>query len=203
MSPARDDLALLLPFHVNNTLDADERAAVEAWLAEDAEAADEAETLAAIRRDLQAEHVTSPGEFGLARLMRDIGREGAAPASPAAAPKAANLVQRPWLWQAVAAVAVAGFIGQALLTGGGHESDLRYGLAGAEADVAAASLTVAFVPEATEARIRDLLVGLGLEIVSGPSSLGLYGLSAGNPAEAAAALRAAADIVESVENVAD
>jgi len=203
MTTTRDDLALLLPFHVNTTLDADERAAVEAWLAEDPEAADEAETLAAIRRDLQAEHVTSPGEFGLARLMRDIGREGAAPATPAAAPKAANLVQRPWLWQAVAAVAVAGFIGQALLTGGERESDLRYGLAGAEADMAAASLTVAFVPEATEAQIRDLLVGLGVEIVSGPSSLGLYGLSAVDPAEAAAALRAAADIVESVENVAD
>lgn len=214
MSTNRDELELLLPFHVNGTLTPEERAEVEAWLAQDDAARAEAEGLAAIRADMQAEDVTSPGEFGLARLMRDVGRDQAA--GGGAPPQA---TRRPWLWQAVAAVAVAGFLGQTFWTQvmatrpgvpGGFQ------MAGAPAVVTPAPtppaiplaaapapadglLTVAFAPDATEGAIRELLLLQGLEIVAGPSALGLYTLRAPDPEAARTALEAAAGLVESVE----
>ncbi len=201
---------LLLPFHVNGTLTPQEAAEVEAWLAEDDDARAEAEALAAIRADMQAEEVRSPGEFGLARLMRDVGREQA---TAAAAPAPAPLLRRPWLWQAVAAVALAAFLGQSWVSvqrgaelrqaqGIGLEATARFGLAsGREAPAAAsgrAVLVVAFAPAATEAQIRDLLLAAGVEIVAGPSSLGLYRLS-GEDLTAAQAVLEAAEVVESVQ----
>lgn len=212
MSAPRDELELLLPFHVNGTLTPEEKAEVEAWLAQDDAARAEAEGLAAIRADMQAEDVTSPGEFGLARLLRDVGREQAA--GGGAPPQ---VTQRPWLWQAVAAVAVAGFLGQTFWTQvmatrpgvpGGFQ------MAGAPAVVppvpappaaplaaapAGGLLTVAFAPDATESAIRDLLLSQGLEIVAGPSALGLYTLRADDPVAAQTALQAATALVESAE----
>lgn len=214
MSTPRDELELLLPFHVNGTLTPEEKAEVEAWLAQDDAARAEAEGLAAIRADMQAEDVTSPGDFGLARLMRDVGREQAA--GGGAPPQA---TQRPWLWQAVAAFAVAGFLGQTFWTQvmatrpgvpGGFQ------MAGAPAVVtpvpappaiplaaaptpAGGLLTVAFAPDATESAIRELLLAQGLEIVAGPSALGLYTLRADDPVAAQAALQAATALVESAE----
>jgi anti-sigma factor RsiW len=202
MTRDRDELELLLPFHANGTLEAGERAEVEAWLAEDREAAAEAAALAKVRGELQAEAVQSPGEFGLARLMRDVDRN-AAPGAPAGVPQAANLVHRPWVWQAVAAVALAAFVGQWFLTGVGDGPAPRYELASAGDDGIAAVYTVAFVPTAAEGEIRELLVSLGLEIVAGPSSLGLYRLGGEADDAALAALRAAGDIVESVEHASD
>jgi len=200
MSPSRDDLELLLPFHVNGTLSAAERAALEAWLAEDATARAEAEGLAAIRRDLQAEAVSSPGDFGLSRLMRAV--DAAPAASPG--PTAANLNRRPRLWQAVAAVAVAALIGQTALTwrgtgqgGGGFE------MAGAADPALAAALRVSFVPTASEAEIRALLLDLGLEIVAGPSALGFYQLGGDDAAGALAALRGASAIVAQADALAE
>jgi len=203
MTRARDELELLLPFHVNGTLEAGERTEVEAWLAEDPAAAAAAGGLARVRRELQAEEIRSPGEFGLARLMRDL-EKGAASSAPAGAPKAANLLHRPWLWQAVAAVALAAFIGQGVLTWQGGAPGQRYEMASAGDPVPpSAALTVAFVPTATESEIRELLVSLGLEIVAGPSSLGLYRLGGESPDQAMDALRAAGEIVESVEHAGD
>ena len=205
---------LLLPFHVNGTLTPDEAAEVQAWLAEDDAALAEAEALAAIRAEMQAEEVRSPGEFGLARLMRDVAREQAA---MAAAPAPAPQQRKPWLWQAVAAVALAAFVGQTFVstqrgaelrqaTTNGLDAAARFGLAsGREAPAAAVPgpvLVVAFAPTATEAEIRALLLAAGVEIVAGPSSLGLYRLGGGDAAEALAVLEGAA-IVESVQRETD
>ena len=68
------------------------------------------------------------------------------------------------------------------------------------------ALVVGFAPDATEERIRSLLVGQDLEIVAGPSALGLYRLDVrdgGDLTAVTAALRAATAIVESVENAAN
>lgn len=202
MSTTHQELELLLPFHANGTLSAEDAALVAAWLAEDEGAAATAADLAAMRADMQAEEIRSPGEFGLARLMRDLDREAAAPAAtPVAAPAAANSPRRPWLWQAVAAVALAAFVGQAYV-GLRPGETARYDLASAPAPVSGPSLVVAFAPTATEAEIRDLLLASGVEFMSGPSSLGLYHVGGGDLDQALAALRAAA-IVESVENATD
>ena len=206
MSTAREALELNLAFHVNGTLSPEERAEVEAWLAEDDDARLEAQGLAAIRADMQAEDIRSPGEFGLARLMRDVDRQQAAPAP-------APVLRRPWVWQAVAAVALAAFLGQTWVAQqrgaelrygltNGLDASARFGLASGRdlpATAAAAPvLVVAFAPTATEAQIRDLLLGAGVEIVAGPSALGLYRL-AGEDLAAAQAMLEGAGIVESVE----
>ncbi|MCB1395457.1 MAG: hypothetical protein KDJ98_05650 [Rhodobacteraceae bacterium] len=196
MTRTRSEIELDLPFHVNGTLTDAERAEIDGWLADDALLAAEHAALAAIRADMQAEEIRSPGEFGLARLMRDIGRDGHAMAGPPSP-------SRTWMWQAAAAIAVVALLGQTLLmrTDTAEVRSAGFELAGAA--VAPGALVVGFMPDASEQQIRDLLVGLNLEIVGGPSALGLYRLDAapgGDLAEAAAALRAASAIVESVEN---
>lgn len=195
MTRARELVEMDLAFFVNGTLDAPERAELEALMAEDAQLRAEADALAVIRAEMQTEEVRSPGEFGLARLMRDVGREAAKPVA------AAPLQNRTWLWQLAAAVAVVGLLAQTLLmrdTGGN-------GIQLASAD-APGALVVTFAPDATEEAIRDMLLGAELEIVAGPSALGLYRLDiteGGDLSAATEALRAAAAIVESVENAQD
>lgn len=187
MSRSRDEIELDLAFLVNGALGAEAAAELEALLAEDVDLAGERDALAAIRAGMQAEDIRSPGEFGLARLMRDVGR---APAQTAPG--------RVWMWQAAAAAALALLLGQALLPRGGQGGG--YELAGTAAEGA---LAVSFVPSASEEQIRNLLVGLDLQIVAGPSALGLYRLDVSEGADlatATVALRAAVAIVESVEN---
>lgn len=202
MSRTDEELNLNLPFYVNGTLDADEAARVEAALAQDDVLKADAALLTALRDDMQAETHRSPGEFGLARLMRDVARDEAAPVSaPAAANSPVPIQSRTWVWQIAAAVAMALFVGQSLMLsrdqaagGGGYE------LASAPA---APGLVVSFSPNATEAQIRGLLLDLGLEINGGPSALGLYRLGQAeseNLDAEALALRGATGIVESVEN---
>lgn len=200
------DLEMDLPFWVNGTLDGDARAALDAALAEDARLAGEAEALGAIRDGMQAEDVRSPGEFGLARLMRDVAKE-AAVAAPV--PQVVPLTRRPWVWQAAAAVALAALVGQTMWSPRGAEQAAGratgFELAGAAVPGA---LAVAFVPGTTEEALRAVLLDAGLEIVSGPSALGFYRLDLPGSADDAAALaaaeavlRAAENIVETVENV--
>lgn len=201
MSTQPDPRDLLLPFHANGTLTPSEQTEIDAWLAQDPAAADEARALADIRRDMQAEDIHGPGEFGLARLMRDVDREQAAQGAAPAGPPATQ--RQPWLWKAVAAVALAALLGQVLLT---RQADAPgFELAGAPADPLAEGpmLAVGFAPTATEGAIRALLTDLGLEIVSGPSALGLYRLrgdDAGDLDAAVPQLQAATGIVESVEH---
>ncbi|MCA2012989.1 hypothetical protein [Pararhodobacter sp. CCB-MM2] len=205
MTRSREEMELDLPFLVNGTLSDAERAELEFLLAEDPQLAAERDALAVIRAEMQAEDIGSPGEFGLARLMRDVDREtAAAPVAPAST--VARFPGRNRMWQAVAAVAVIGLVAQAYFVRPPANVEINvapagYVMAGAES---AGALLVAFRPGATEAQIRDLLLRAELEIVAGPSSLGLYRLDVldGAALDAAArSLRAADDIVESVENV--
>ncbi len=200
----------LLVFHANGTLDAEERATVEAALADDPDLRAELAALLAIRETMQAEDVQSPGEFGLARLMRDVEAEGrAAPDAPEEAPSNVVSITRLRIWQVAAAVVLAAGLGWNLVQMPlgptatapqmaepmAETAPAGYSLASGESDV---MFTVAFAPDATEAEIRSLLVGAGLEIVSGPSALGFYGLDLldGEDAETARAALAAAEIVE-------
>lgn len=198
MTRSRDEMELDLAFLVNGTLSEAEMAEMEALLAEDELLAAERDALATIRAEMQAEEIRTPGEFGLARLMRDVNRDAATPA--AAETKVVALRSRTWMWQAAAAVAVLALAVQAYLPTTGAPQGEGYVLAGTSAPGA---LVVSFAPDTPELQIRDLLVGADLEIVSGPSALGLYRLDVldgGDLDTATAALRAARTIVESVEN---
>ncbi|WP_071672427.1 hypothetical protein [Nioella nitratireducens] len=203
----------LLVFHANGTLDETERATVEAALADDAALRAELETLRAIRATMQADEVQSPGAFGLARLMRDVEAEGrVAPAAPAETPSNVVSITRLRLWQVAAAVVLAAGLGWNLVQMPlgptatapqmadplAEQAPAGYSLAGGDSD---AMFTVAFASDATEAEIRSLLVGAGVEIVSGPSALGLYGLSVleGEDADTARAALASAEIVDDLQ----
>lgn len=190
-TPENPELDLI--FHVNGTLHEAKAAALDAVLAEDDDLRAEYDALVALRAEMQAEEIQSPGEFGLARLLREVGREGAV----AAAPQAPN---RTWMWQLAAAVATVALLGQSLFLRGGGVDEAGYQMAGA---APAGVLAVAFVEDATEAQIRALLQGLDLEIVAGPSALGFYDLGVmdgGDHAAAVSGLSDATTIVESVED---
>ncbi len=62
---------------------------------------------------------------------------------------------------------------------------------------AAANLQLTFKPEATEKQIRELLRANGIEIVAGPSALGVYQARAVDATKAAAALLSQPSIVDS------
>ena len=182
----RDEIEALLPFLANGTLDGDERAEVEAALARDADLRTELATLQSIRARMQDEEVRGPGEFGLARLTREIERE--------AQDQRVARWQGRGLLQLAAALVLAVMVGGYFLSGdaptGGYE------LAGD-----APALTVTFAEDATEARIRAVLLDAGVVIVDGPSVLGFYGLAVLPDVDVATAeetLRAAG-IVTSIE----
>lgn len=195
----RHEIEALLPFLANETLEGDERAEVEAAVATDPQLALELDALKAMRATLQAEEVQSPGELGLARLLRSVeGETETDLAGPAVdAPVAAN-TNRPIIWQAIAAALLAVVVGQVLWFNTGRDAGPGFELAGAQAD---AQLSVTFVPTASEAAIRMVLLDTGFEIVSGPSALGLYGLAAadGTDVPAAVAVLEASGLVESVD----
>ncbi len=78
----RDEVEALLPFLANNTLDGEDRVRVEAAVAADADLAVQLRALRRIRREVKAEEMDwSPGEMGLAKLLREIEIE-----SPSEAP---------------------------------------------------------------------------------------------------------------------
>lgn len=200
------DIHELLPFRANGTLDGADLAAVDAALAEDADLRADLAALTAIRTTMQAEDIASPGDFGLARLMRDVDAETANAAPP---PAAANdnvvPLRRLRIWQAAAAVVLAVGVGVNLPQFGPGSAPLDSaepaGFSLASGDGPAADFIVVFAPDAAEAEIRGLLLNSGLEIVSGPSALGLYGLGLVNPGSGDVAFSAlsASAIVEDVQ----
>ncbi len=201
------DIHELLPFRANGTLEGADLDAVDAALAEDAGLRADLAALSAIRDTMQAEEIASPGEFGLARLMRDVEAD-ARVSTPAPAAANDNVVplMRLRIWQVAAAVVLAVGLGFNLPQFGpgtapmdsAESEPAGFTLASGGAD---ADFTVIFTPDATEIEIRGLLLDAGLEIVSGPSALGIYGLGlldADSTDTAFAALSASA-IVEDVQ----
>lgn len=157
-------IAELLPFFVNGTLEGEERKAVEAALARDPALAREAEALARLRSGMKAEEPAyTPGEMGLARLMREIDGTGRQPRP---------VSRRAWY---VAAIAAAFALGAVLLAPLMLPDEPLYEQASGDAGEAA--LVVAFRQDAPQGEIARLLLDNGLVIVDGPSALGLYRLS--------------------------
>jgi len=208
----RDDLNALLPFYANGTLEGAELAALETALAADGDLRAELAALRAIRDTMQSEEVQSPGDLGLARLMRDVTAE----ASPETAPPAAsdNVVPltRLRLWQVAAALVLAVGLGLNLLPDAGRRApQIDAAMSDSPAPAAVpgfalasggiADFTVIFAPDATEAAIRALLLEAGVEITGGPSALGLYGLGLleSGTDDAARGVLAASEIIDDLQ----
>lgn len=195
----RKEIEALLPFLANGTLEGEDLARVEAALAADPALRAELEALRAIRDTMRAEPpLQSPGELGLARLMRDIDRrEDHVLPEPAPLPDNVVPISRLRIWQIAAAVVLALGVAQALFFGPGPETGAEFELAGGEpAELAAApevDFRVIFAPDATEAEMRALLLETGAEIVAGPSALGFYDIIVVQDALASRAVQGAAD----------
>ncbi len=192
----------LLPFYVNGSLTAEERARVERGLNEDSRLREEAVALNRLRSAMQAQEAErSPGAFGRARLMRDIDRMADRHLVDSVRGNPERRRTSPFP-SVLAAAVVAGVF--ALGVGWFSQTDTAPYQLASGGDVVAVQgpvLTVAFRPDATEAQIAALLRELRLGIVAGPTSIGLYRVEAGASAdltELAARLRAVPDVIESV-----
>jgi len=164
----------LLPWVANKTATEDELREVEAYAGENPDARQELEFLGKLREGVKtASSDTSPGELGLARLRRSIAVERSASASSPSRLR--------W-WQAAAVAATVVIAIQAAFLFGPTDRDGTLTTAtGPGFD--GATIQVTFVGEARETAIRELLLDLGLEIVEGPSAVGVYRLSAGPGAD--------------------
>lgn len=183
----RNEISELLPFYLNGTLGAEEKAKVEHALAADTGLQEELQLLEHIRTSLQVDPTGfSPGELGLARLGRDIDR-----GTPA---------RRPSLAALAAAFALGAILSGVVAVAALRGPEEPYRQAGAAP--ADESLLVAFRADATAREISDLLVAGNYVIVDGPSALGLFHVAPPDgvdPAVAVAELAAAGAVVESAE----
>ena len=184
----RVEIESLLPFFLNGTLDGDEQKRVETALSTNAELRIELEALRQIRANMRAtdsEH--SPGEFGLARLMREIDRES----------RSSSFRSMPGTLLAASIVAAA-----VMVVGVLSISRRDVGYQQASGDSRTQQFTVAFRPDASEREISELLLNYGLGIVEGPSAVGLYRLDFGPESDIEAllsVLRNRVDVVESIQ----
>lgn len=198
MSMDREELEAMLVFLANDTLEGEERAEVEAAVEADAELSEQLNVLKSMRATMLAEEdIQSPGDFGLARLQREIKT-----ASPAPVAANVNAPRTLGLWRIAAIVAIALFAGQTALMLNTQTGD-DIVLAGGEESLDFA-LRVGFVSTATEGDIRDLLLEGDLVIVDGPTALGFYTLSTPNAESREAAfalLQNRTDLVEIVEEL--
>ena len=181
----------LLPFWVNDTLSADERAEVESAMQSDAELRADAGFLRTLQDKIREDVPGySPGEFGLARLMRDIDAapQTVAPGKPRTA-----------MFAGLAAAAIA----LAMVSLPSFQSVQQPVFEQASGDAGDVVLTVSFQPDLTEERLAATLLEHGLVIVDGPSALGLYRLvpveGEADVAALARKLRAKTGIFESVD----
>ena len=183
----------LLAWVANNTATDEERREAEAYLEEDSDARQELKFLEKLREGVKAARSeASPGELGLARLRRRIAEDRRTVAT--------SSTRTRW-WQAAAiAATVLVAVQAAFLFGGLDQSGSVTTATGPAIDGPAIQVT--FVGEASEAAIRDLLLDLGLEIVEGPSAVGVYRLGIDPNAVArdvVEALKAHPDIVSHAE----
>lgn len=186
----------LLPFYANGSLSSEEKTSVEHGLKHNPELAEELEFLTRLRTQMQeTPQEKSPGELGWKRLEKMIRVEKQK--SDWFSQLAARVSdQDNKAWRAVALAACLLLMVQTVHVWQSPQQDLT----AASSSVEGAAITITFAPNASEKDIRELLVTLDLQIVEGPSALGVYQLSAeGDIEQKLEVLRARKDIVESAQ----
>lgn len=130
---------------------------------QDPELKKEAEFLGALRKGIQEQDETSPGEMGLARLKRDIQREQ-------------KQTQKPqgkfWKPLAIAACCVLGV--QMFLLIPKQETNPNIVTLSGNGQVSGPQLQIVFQAEASAAQIQQTLNSVQGNIISGPGALGVY-----------------------------
>lgn len=208
----------LLPWYVNGTLSADDRAWVEAQLRAHPELAGELQWMESLQVKLRESAPQVSDEVGLDRALARIAgdrREGQTWTQPRAGAHSAAALDwrgrlrewfagfglKPSMAFALAVIAVqAGFLAQLTLRQPEETSEIRSMRAGAAEH--GPLLKVNFKPDATEADIRLLLIEAQATLTGGPGQLGDYYLRV--PAarlQASTELLKANRIVEAVVHV--
>jgi anti-sigma factor RsiW len=154
----------LLPWLANGTLEGEERAAVEAHLADCDTCRSELQLLRELRETIRAEPLADAGDLGLQRLLQAVRKE-----------RKAQSARPRWLIPAAIAASLVIAVQAVMLLQPGPQAPVYAPLSGPSAGRGV--LQVEFMPEAREADLRNLLRDAGARIVDGPSAVGLYRLA--------------------------
>jgi anti-sigma factor RsiW len=149
----------LLVSYVNGTASRDDAERVQAAIREDQAMAAEYRLLTALRSAVKVPSGDTPGEFGLERFRRTLDRH-------------LREERKLRFWRALTALAASLFVGVAVLhLVNPHDETASYQALSASG---AGTLQIRFQPDATSAQMQDLFRDLRLDVVSGPSALGVY-----------------------------
>lgn len=157
-SPEIEDLLVSV---VNGTASEEMAQRAEQAVRDNPALAEERNFLAALRVATRVPMGETPGEFGLERLRRSLARHR-------------REQRRLRFWRRLTAFAASVLVVVATLhvRPGGEEASLFQVLQGPSR----ATLQVRFVPAATTVQVEGMLRDLGLEVVSGPSAVGVWRL---------------------------
>jgi len=163
----------LLPWYANGSLGAEDRAWVDAYLAQNPEARSELEWYRSLQMRVRENAPAVPATIGLARAMRLIQGDRPTLAERIGA-FFGNFGMRPSFAMAgLALVAVQGGVILNLL-GSVRENENEIRALNAVRVTEAPMLKISFAPDAKEADIRLLMVQVQGELAGGPGQLGDY-----------------------------
>ncbi len=162
-APCPDDL---LPWFVNHTLDPSQQRDVIAHLKHCRRCQQEVAWLKRVRQGIKATTEVSPGDLGLKRLLRRVGKAKQADQR--------HLRPKGWGWRSAVAIAAS----LVIVVQAGLLINQWFGpaaikpLAGPSAE--GPVLQITFLPTATEAQIRETVRAVGGSFAGGPSAIGVY-----------------------------
>ncbi|MBU2886671.1 hypothetical protein KO507_12935 [Gilvimarinus agarilyticus] len=180
---------------INGTMDEDARAKFEAVLEQDNELQQEAEFTAKLRKSMQQQAATPPGEFGLARLHHSIKNHEQTQLQT-------NDVKKSRAWKPVAIAASALLLLQSsvLVFNQSQETAVEIQTLTGPVQTTAPHLQVVFKADISLAQVQSLLQEISGNIISGPGALGIYHvqLADTNDVEAAVAALNNSNWIDSV-----
>ena len=187
----------LLPWYVNGSIGAEDRAFVDAYLEQHPEARGELEWYRSLQRRVQENAPAVPATIGLAKAMRLIQGDRPTFAERFSA-LFGNFGMRPsYAMAALAVVAVQGGVILNLLDNARDDANEIRALHAVRVEEGP-MLKVSFAPDAKETDIRMLMVQVHGELAGGPGQLGDYYLRVPAGSESAALARVqSAPIVQS------
>ena len=191
----QQELEALLPFYVNGSLDEADKTRVELALAENEDLRQELAFVEILQKQIQQQTEKSPGEFGLKRLQRSLKQQQLE--AEHKNKQQPSQSKKGWQFAAIAASLMLVF--QTVTTV--QQTD-DYRAAGGDNSLQAYTdtVSVAFVSNATEQQIRQLLLEHSIVIIDGPSALGIYRLALTvNPQLTLEALQLRSDLIESIQ----
>jgi hypothetical protein len=204
---SRDDVQAQLPWYASGALSPQESSRISAWLALNGEheqaLLDELAWLERTARQVQGAVSVPPAEQGLNTLLQRVRHEARLDAPPpwwSAWLRAWRRESSAIRWGLSGLVVLQCLIIVFLVRGVGDSGQVL--LSGPQATQAQGTvrLQLVFAPQATQAQIRTLLLQAQVQVVAGPSALGVYLVQSqsDHQEEALRLLRGHPQVVESV-----